>query len=305
MYYPYLRGRQYELIGLRELCEKDSLECIVPVIEPVKASSTLLSTLKEFGTKSKKLILVQNPSVGSFQNELAYNEEYKKKYDALLSDLKDNVIFGYIMNSDCSLDNIDCNSSVAFCSNMDQLNFFNQLGRVFKLVFIPDSSSAKRKIKNQKVLFEDRFRAKNRNADYAEDDDSFFSNDLFYYEDEKFDGFSDFSIVGDDYSESGFAPYAVAIHMVYREKDSDELRIHHFVSDSNEDINNPQGKFGQALKKLVGFAAFGLEENKTFALEQFISLEKQGVYPGLGTVKKLSIMHHLELVSKCLKKLKG
>ena len=37
MYFPYLRGRQFELVALRELLELDLIsEKIVPVIEPVK-----------------------------------------------------------------------------------------------------------------------------------------------------------------------------------------------------------------------------------------------------------------------------
>ncbi|WP_153052429.1 sce7725 family protein, partial [Streptococcus suis] len=46
MYFPYLRGRQYELIALRELLENDTLsKRVVPIIEPVKLSSTLINTL--------------------------------------------------------------------------------------------------------------------------------------------------------------------------------------------------------------------------------------------------------------------
>lgn len=42
MYFPYLRGRQFELIALRELVEKGVLSSrITPIIEPVKLSSTL------------------------------------------------------------------------------------------------------------------------------------------------------------------------------------------------------------------------------------------------------------------------
>lgn len=133
----------------------------------------------------------------------------------------------------------------------------------------------------------------------------FFSNDLFYYRDENFDGFSDFSIVGNEYTESGFAPFAVAIHLVYLGESKDELRIHHFVSKSNEDTNNPQRKFYEALSDLVTFPYFQNEINKTFALEQFKKLYDNGIYPGLGTVKKLSIMYHLELISKCLSSYAG
>lgn len=306
MYYPYLRGRQYELIGLRELCEKGLLENIVPVVEPVKASSTLLSTIKAFSKNNKQLIIIKNPTVGSFLKELEYDSEYKTKFFEELKKCSSSVINGYILNSAIkeqgqALDT----SAVAFCFSMDNVHIYDGLKMQFSKVFIPDSSSIKRRIKESKVLFEDRFSSKNRNADYAEEPDLFFSNDLFYYRDENFDGFSDFSVVGNEFAESGFAPFAVAIHLVYLGSSEDELRIHHFVSKSNEDTNNPQKKFSEALSELVQFPCFQNEINKTFALEQFKNLYSNGVYPGLGTVKKLSIMHHLELISKCLSKYEG
>jgi len=46
MYFPYLRGRQFELIALRELLEKDLINgSVTPIIEPIKLSSTLTKTL--------------------------------------------------------------------------------------------------------------------------------------------------------------------------------------------------------------------------------------------------------------------
>ena len=53
MYFPYLRGRQFELIALRELVEKDVLSSkIIPVIEPVQLSSTLLKTIEMYGNNN-------------------------------------------------------------------------------------------------------------------------------------------------------------------------------------------------------------------------------------------------------------
>ena len=53
MYFPYLRGRQFELIALRELVEKGVLSSrIVPIIEPVKLSSTLIKTIETYGENS-------------------------------------------------------------------------------------------------------------------------------------------------------------------------------------------------------------------------------------------------------------
>jgi hypothetical protein len=110
-------------------------------------------------------------------------------------------------------------------------------------------------------------------------------------------GFSDYSIVGQEYQESGFAPYAVAIHIVYFDRE-DNLRIHHFVSDSNDDINDPAKKFYEAVSKLVEWnASMHLE---TEGIKMFEELHRTGAYPGLGVVKKLSIMHHLQLMGEYL-----
>lgn len=50
MYFPYLRGRQFELIALRDLVDKGVLsDKIIPIIEPVKLSSTLIKTIESYG----------------------------------------------------------------------------------------------------------------------------------------------------------------------------------------------------------------------------------------------------------------
>ena len=49
MYFPYLRGKQEELLALQELLNNERLsKKIVPVIEPVKLSSTFINTLQLF-----------------------------------------------------------------------------------------------------------------------------------------------------------------------------------------------------------------------------------------------------------------
>lgn len=54
MYFPYLRGRQFELIAIRELLEADRIsEKIIPIIEPVKPTSTLLKTIQQFVIKKE------------------------------------------------------------------------------------------------------------------------------------------------------------------------------------------------------------------------------------------------------------
>lgn len=59
MYYPVLRGRQNELLAIRELLKDGKLENIIPIIEPVKASSTLLSVLKEYENQKSSFFLLR------------------------------------------------------------------------------------------------------------------------------------------------------------------------------------------------------------------------------------------------------
>lgn len=66
MYLPYLRGRQYELIALRELVEKKVLsDKIIPVIEPVRLSTTLVKTMELYGRENRLIAFITNPEVGN------------------------------------------------------------------------------------------------------------------------------------------------------------------------------------------------------------------------------------------------
>ena len=109
-------------------------------------------------------------------------------------------------------------------------------------------------------------------------------------------GFSDYSIVGDSYEETGFAPLAVAIHILYF-GEKRELRVHHFVSESNENISDPGRKFEEAMKKIEEWQE-DHELHITLGLKKLMSFYKTGRFPGLGVVKKCSLMHHLELIGK-------
>ena len=147
---------------------------------------------------------------------------------------------------------------------------------------------------------DDKFEKQERNSDYQDTTDEFFSEDHIYYSEEGFEGFADYSIVGDEFSEKGFAPYAVAIHVVYFADDM-TLRIKHFVSDSNEDPRNPALKFYEAVSKLTNwYRSEKPNVHLTLGLKTFMEHYDNQTYPGLGTVKKLSLMHHIELLSKYL-----
>lgn len=56
------------------------------------------------------------------------------------------------------------------------------------------------------IVMDDSYRKAKRNIDYSEKPDETFSRNHLVYKKRGFAGFSDFSIVGKDFEESGFAP---------------------------------------------------------------------------------------------------
>lgn len=295
MYFPYLRGKQFELIALRELMEAKVLgDKIIPVIEPVKPSLAFTRMMDIFIEKKHQFALVLNPSVSDFS--ILEDETYVKYLSSEymihayltkpgLVDLKtDNETNLMIINTER-----DC---------LDEYLDFQEHNHP-DYVLLPDDRTFSRKVvSDSRILFEDRFVKAGKNADYGNKVDEFFSEDHIYYNREGFYGFSDYSVIGSDYQESGFAPAAIAIHIVYFDKER-ALRIRHFVSDSTKGFQDPAGKFGEALEKLVKW----VKDNDiphTKGLESFIDCYNRKRYPGLGTIKKYSIMHHLELMNRFL-----
>lgn len=306
MYFPYLRGRQFELIALRELVEKGVLSSrITPIIEPVKLSSTLVKTIEAYGENSKQLAIITNPKVGSFSSDAKEekNQKLKESFSASLKE-NNNILYMYLLRASSKPEKFIAkyaDNMGTICNDKDAIPVYetNFSETDVKFNLIPDESGFRRKVRKNRVLLADKFNKQERNNDYMEIDDEPFSEDHLYYSEDGYVGFADYSVVGEEYNETGFAPYAVAIHIVYFDTD-ESLRVKHFVSDSNDDISDPAGKFQEALSKLVEWNA----EKKldTVAMKEFEDLYRREAYPGLGTVKKLSIMHHLELIGKYLDK---
>lgn len=301
MYFPYLRGRQAELLALRELNKRDLIsDKIIPIIEPTKFNSTLFKTLDSYLKNEKSIAVIMNPQVG----EVCNVNDNCEHWDSIKNSP---IIKTYLVNSNLKNQlsyDLDLSKILIINTKRDDkdlfFEFFNENYPLY--TFIPDDRHFKKSISSDKILLGDKFNKSRRNADYLNNDDEFFSDDHLYFIDENFKGFSDFSIVGQEFNDSGFAPYAIAIHIVYLDNNSN-FRIKHFVSESNEDISNPAGKFKEALTKFMDWV--NIEKNKpgfymTFALKELINCYNLGQYPGLSTLKKLCIMNHLELAGHFL-----
>ena len=316
MYFPYLRGRQNELLCLRELLQEDKLyEKVIPIIEPVRFNSTFLTTVQKFIDANRKIVIIRNPKVGSFEEDLKIFQKNitdqtdiakQEKLEKILADYKSmlrepNVISAYLCNkkiiSDCINGDLTVGDKVLI--NLSNETFYSyedyQDKLVAKYTLIPNNDF-KEVVESDAVILEDVFKKAKRNTDYLITTDEIFSRRHLNYSQNGYVGFSDYSIVGDSYEETGFAPLAVAIHILYI-GEKKELRVHHFVSESNENISDPGRKFAEAMKKLEEWPKYN-SIPETLGLEKLMNFYKTGRFPGLGVVKKCSLMHHLELIGK-------
>lgn len=315
MYFPYLRGRQFDLIAIRELLEKDLIdEFIVPIIEPIKLSSTLISTLRLFVEKEREVLLIQNPCVGNFADELEAHDLYESYVELLKSPY---IVITHFFNNYSATEiheiatNIDksIEDLAIIHEDISLLPSYKALYSDMKPKYniIPYEQSFRRRLRGQNLIcLKDEFIKQKRNTDYASKIDEFFSEEHLHYSSEGLKGFSDYSVVGNDYSEGGFAPYAIALHIVYFsydvENDDDVMRIRHFVSDSNDDIRDPALKCSQALTKLESWiGTINRDKVNTYALEQLLEHFYRGSYPGLPSLKKLALMHHIQLMNVFLR----
>lgn len=133
---------------------------------------------------------------------------------------------------------------------------------------------------------------KQSNASYPEDE-IFTKLHLSYKESGHF-AFGDFNIIGDNYSEKGFAAYAVAIHITYINPEDSAIRIVHAKSSSNEDISDQEGKYKEARKDLIRII-----NSKKYNIKITKGLSKiidDNEYHGLGYLKQYCMEHHLELI---------
>ena len=319
MYFPYLRGRQNELLCLRELLNTGKLSSkVIPIIEPVKFSSTFFSTLIKFIEMKHTVIVIRNPKVGSFRKELndmrknieKERDEKKRaklqqtldKYKSVWHDpgiqkaylMDDNIISQILQNE------ISAKDAVMINIRKGNYHYYEEYGDEItgKYTVVPKGGDFEDIIEDDIIILEDCYRKAKRNIDYIENPDESFSRNHIVYKKRGFVGFSDFSIVGNEFEESGFAPLAIAIHIMYF-GNREELRVHHFVSESNESISDPARKFEEAMYSLIKWEKFDFIP-ETIGLNSLIECYNIGKFPGLGVIKKYSLMHHIEMMGKYL-----
>ena len=284
---------------------------IVPIIEPVnKNLGPLIQGIDEMLANSLVFAIIMNPKIGDFKHDTVHFDLIEQKPELL--ELRDKWIPAYLVNKDSEkilqLIEESQNEEVMLVvkssidlddENMHSLLFSDKVGYI-----VHDFETSSRRVKSQLTHTEKRiielndcFVSKKRNADYLDQEDELFSESPFYYNEDGFYGFSDYTALPSEYVEGGMLPYAIAIHLTYQ-KAEDQIFIHHFVSDTNLSQSDPKRKFREAAKKVETFFA---DKPHTDAVNDIIErVNDSDGYPGLGYLKKLSISNHLELMNGLL-----
>lgn len=309
MYYPYFRGKQNELITIRNNAELMANANFIPIIEPVRETlNGLKRALDAVVDAGGKAVVIVNPFHGDYSgNGNSLTELLAEHFEH-----EDGVSAGVLLTSDVSIDEavLCCNrhenhaltlihagfsSAKALSSalgdkagGMTHCFFEEEAGKLYQKHFFSAP---------QKILIRDGFK-KRKNREHPKVE--LFSDLHATFELENMQGFGDFLIVGDEYSESGGPAYAVAIHLTFIDEEQDDaMFVYHFISDRQDTPQDPAGKFLEALNKLIDKA----DEPKskilpTNAIKEFRDFHARKHFPGLGYAKKLSMQHHIEVLAK-------
>lgn len=281
-YYPYFRGKQFDLLALKTLALAGRLsEEITPIIEPVKNSASLKGLVKEFQRLDQSFLLVDNPQAGDFLTETGYQA---------LEELP--VAKAHIMDQNALTDG---KSQVLIVQNA--LPILRETGvQTFQQpVVVPQEFRVLEKLQAPKILSEDPF-TRIRNSGYQELADEFFTDSYRTFSRRGFVGYSDFSLDSRIYYEQTYPSKTMVLHLVYPVKEG--LRIRHYTS--GEEPEALRDKFLAIMAEVRSDLDLLSGGEVTLGLTLLLENLAAGKFPGMGVMRKASLMHHLEIMGRVL-----
>ncbi len=308
MYFPILRGKQYELLALRECKQKISDSgAITPIIEPVNTSvRDILKCIEKLSDANAPHIVLCNPQVGSYVRDRRSLEDLIGK----IHSLGDVTKFAYAIHDETTSNELDYFKSLAGDKRISLIHHstysdVQELSSIINSeffdfhVFIKQSTSRHYRnqfLKEKSVVIQDSFRKVQRNADYANPDTEFLSDQHLTYQEDNLLGFGDYSIIGDYFKPGGGQAHVAAIHLAYEKPPLGEIWVKHFLSEIYDYPNPPAELISEALTETIPFIREHEMTNYSSACQDLIDLYETGRATSLGWVKKVSIKHHIELM---------
>lgn len=325
MYFPYLRGKTFELLAVKELADQDGLLTNVsPVIEPVRKldGGSIGRTLAALHQSQVTATVIVNPQVGDHashegvNNILSYLEDSESgvgvgRIGVIIDATVDIAHVFNLINerrgpavpvaafhrgyhpkfSEVILSGNAPKLDLNFAADQDVLDLYDT-------ELINHSAEFQEWNKIAFVRWKDHFIRLTRNLDYVGRPEELFSADVMYLGKRGWHGISDYQTIGDNFQDGGRLPWAVAIHLTYQKELKGPVYVSHFCSDSNEDASDTARKFGEAAQKLAVFTRLNNLSNP--AIEAFCRHADYGTFPGLGSIKRLSIQNHIHVMKAAL-----
>lgn len=314
MYHCYLRGKQNELLAVREAIAKIVEAKMTIIVEPVKQNERdLLACVECIKKNNADFILIVNPCV--VDGELTGNEAAMDLLMKKVIEKHPNISLGIIVNQMTSVDQLEyffkkypknqftlvhsgelrIEQNFLLNRNISKNIFFSQF---VSLAYIKQFD------RRSTVIIKDGFEKKNKNADYRLNLNELFldlQDIISECNQNDFKGFGDFSIVGDNYSITGSQPVTVAIHLTYNASINNEtnIYIHHFLSEDRVSREETHVLIEEAFKDVLNFIKTHPDINIlewSEACREIKEMYKSSKSTSLGYLKKLSIKHHFELM---------
>lgn len=270
-YYPIIRGRQYDLLALKTMAKTLS-QNIIPIIEPVKDIPALAGVVSAFTKAGHPLFIIQNPQVGQY---------------GLLAQPK-HALPNPLPTPLAPARYFDVTAApLVLAQSFEQVTLLS----ADQLAVVPNTARVRQLHLPNAIYLEDHYPTRSRTEDYY-----FIQNEFYQYARLQLPGvgFADYPLSTHHFDEHGYPQRAIAMHLLY--PDHHQLWLHHFVSVNNVDYQDPGTKFFEARATLAPWLQMHPQAH-TQASDAILALDH---FPGLGTVRKLELMHWLEVVGRFL-----
>ncbi len=305
MYYPYLRGKQNELLALREFAQtlNGTESKIFPIIEPVrKNKSSLIKAASVLSENDIDFGIILNPELGECKSEiLNFSEDIPDGSFSPTFIVNDNIDEIQSIIDKNRYRNVYLVIAKGALVEDEKLMPFVNSETVSGVLIDPARKGDVRSLKKTgKIIVElnDCFEYRAPNIQYVDIDEELFSESFSSFEEEGYQGFADYTSLPNVYIEGGALPKVLVMNFTYR-KNASQLMVKHFCSDSNrEDRSNLPKKYKESANKAIRF--FESISYTDIALQYLKETIKQDKYPGLGVIKRISVLHHLLLVQSIL-----
>lgn len=303
MYFPILKGKEFELKALSELSDHLPSGNLHPVIEPLNIKKDfLIETIDKISSKNFVPLIVINPKQDQYKSTVSFN---------INSELRNRINSSQGSNFYPCIKISDENDSISLslASTFEEIFTIYVEGSITQkmipvlqradLVLLNPEKNLDISIWNslsKVVVYSDGFSKEERNLDYPpeSDYDSLCSS---YNQYSNAIGFGDFTILPEKFKKGGGPAYVVTLHLSYIDSfRNNEAFVRHFSSYTNTQTqSNPGGKFIEALNLLVSYVNSNPQKFLlTEGLKEFYGYHQANHYPGLGIAKKLSIKHHIQ-----------